>query len=157
MRKCIAAVFAFGLVCVIGCGGETKLVRVSGTITQDGQPYEGALVEFSPDPGNAAVTGGKDVTGSSGNYLIRSGGQTGLAPGKYVVTISKAPPETPTFSPLMTDGEPTPEDDPGQMEAFGLAGGAELKTESGQVDGPSGTFEAEVENQDIVLDFDVKS
>lgn len=44
----LAILGAFALTSVVGCGG-VKRVRVSGTVTLDGQPFTGGHLVFSPD------------------------------------------------------------------------------------------------------------
>lgn len=75
-----------------GSGDETdryKLVPVSGTVTHNGKPLEGATLTFTPDPTNPQPTPGGDVTGPMGNYKAMYRGRSGLAPGKYRVLVSK--------------------------------------------------------------------
>src|SRR5262245_27155263 len=72
-----------------GCGSGPKLVPVTGTVTLDGKPLEGANIVFVPDPGNAAITQGTDLTGASGNYKVMYNNRTGISPGKYKVAVSK--------------------------------------------------------------------
>jgi hypothetical protein len=155
MRIHISLALALASACLVGCGGGPTLVKVSGTVTQDGKPYGGALVDFVPDPSNKAITGGSDVTGASGNYLAKSGGRTGVAPGKYTVKISKAPPQ------VASPGEggvhaPTPENDPGQQGALAVAAGPGVEKKAADT-GPTGSFPAVVPAEGAVLDFDVKT
>jgi hypothetical protein len=87
----IMVVISSGLV---GCGsGEAtdryKLVPVSGTVTHNGKPLEGANVTFTPDASNPEQTPGGDVTGPTGNYKAMYRGRSGLAAGKYQVLVSK--------------------------------------------------------------------
>jgi len=79
---------------LVGCGSgdETdriKLVPVSGTVTHNGKPLEGATLTFTPDQSNPEQTPGGDVTGPTGNYKAMYRGRSGLAPGKYRVLVSK--------------------------------------------------------------------
>lgn len=46
----------------LGCGGEQK-VRVSGTVTVDGEPLESGDITFVPDDPNKAAEGGRVVRG----------------------------------------------------------------------------------------------
>lgn len=87
----IMVVISSGLV---GCGSgdETDrytLVPVSGTVTHNGKPLEGATLTFSPDPSNPEQTPGGDVTGPTGNYKAMYRGRSGLAAGKYRVLVFK--------------------------------------------------------------------
>ncbi len=75
------------LPCLSGCGKKNPDGRedVSGTITLNGQPLQGAAgIFFDPGP-NAKGAGG---TGQilSGKYLLTM--QDGVKPGKYTVRIS---------------------------------------------------------------------
>ncbi|MCA9081516.1 MAG: carboxypeptidase regulatory-like domain-containing protein, partial [Planctomycetaceae bacterium] len=77
-----------------GCGGGVSdapdLGVVSGTVTFDGQPLEGAQVIFVPDS-KQGTTGPSSnaTTDSSGKFeLIGSGGKPGAVIGKHVVTVS---------------------------------------------------------------------
>ncbi len=154
MKRFILPSCLLALAAVSGCGdSDVNLVKVSGTITRNGKPYEGALVEFMPDRSNPAATIGTDVTGPDGNYLIKSAsGRTGLAPGKYSVKVSKAPTASSTDFASVDQG-PTPENDPGQLAAANFS-----MTRKGprKDDGANGSFHGEVAAAGSVLDFDVK-
>jgi hypothetical protein len=69
-----------------GCGTHSGLVSASGTVTLDGQPLSGVVVEFRP-----STSGGPPFFGradSSGRYrLMRTAFQSGVAPGEYSVLI----------------------------------------------------------------------
>jgi hypothetical protein len=72
-----------------GCGGSTG--RVSGVVTLDGQPLEGASVTFSPISGrDDGVGGSTGKTDAQGRYSLRTvvGDKTGAAVGKHKVSIS---------------------------------------------------------------------
>lgn len=76
-----------------GCGdGGPPLVNVTGTVTQNNQPLEGAAVMFMPDPNNPDAKLAEDTTGPDGNFKLRTGTRFGAIPGKYHVTIIPAPP-----------------------------------------------------------------
>ncbi len=157
MRHIIPFVLTSIAFALPGCGdGGPALVKVTGTVTLNGKPYEGALVEFMPDRSNRDSTLGSDTTGPSGNYMVRSSaGRMGLAPGKYSVKISKGRAASASDS---ASDEPTPKNDPGQQlaEATALSGGKKKTADEG--DGPTGTFPAEIPAGGINgLDFDVKS
>jgi hypothetical protein len=69
-------------------------------VTLNGQPVEGALVEFTPVAAAAGVAGAQALTDAAGRYeaaTLRDNGKTvepGLPAGEYRVTVSKleAPP-----------------------------------------------------------------
>ncbi|MCC9608302.1 Ig-like domain-containing protein [Blastopirellula sediminis] len=71
----------------IGCGQDgPDLAEVSGVITIDGKPLQGAVVSFSPaQPGGSPSYGQTDV---EGKYLLFfSRDRTGAMPGTHNVTI----------------------------------------------------------------------
>jgi hypothetical protein len=89
---------AGGLLFLAGCGGST-FPSVTGTVTLDGQPLDGAVVVFSPDGGAGGGQVATGVTDSDGSFkmgTLKLG--DGVRPGKYHVTITK------TAEPI----EPTP-------------------------------------------------
>jgi len=75
---------------VAGCGGGSA--RVSGVVTLDGAPVEGATVSFTPASGDGGGLGGSaGKTDAEGRYTLRTvvGDRSGAAVGKHKVTISK--------------------------------------------------------------------
>ena len=87
--RCVMSVALLG---VVGCGGDGEssvtLVPVKGTISLNGKPMENAAIAFVPDPSNKDQTPGGDTTGPMGNYMARFRSRSGLAPGKYKVTVT---------------------------------------------------------------------
>jgi hypothetical protein len=82
---CLVAIVSF-----VGCSGGSGLetVPVSGVVTLDSQPVEGATVSFSPkSEGGVAAAG---ITDASGHFTLATTSGEGAAPGAYAVTISKA-------------------------------------------------------------------
>jgi hypothetical protein len=160
VRSSMAVAIAWGSMAgFFGCGGgdETRsyrLVPVSGTVTLNGKPLEGADVAFIPDAKNAPSTAGSDVTGPDGNYKIMFRGRAGLAPGKYQVVIKK----------MIVSGSSAslPEEIKADPEMARLAGGAvPAATTKGGTSGPAktvdATFDREVPPKGDVFDFDVKA
>jgi hypothetical protein len=131
-----------------GCrSGEPRLVPVSGTLTLNGRPFEGAEIEFMPDPGNTAITPGTDVSGPEGNYKIMHRNRSGLAPGKYRVVITKK-------AQFVQANVPEDMKDDPYMVALGRVG---LESQHTLADEVKGSFEdREVPEGGGVLDFDVK-
>jgi hypothetical protein len=87
----VRAVAGLALAGLVGCGSDEDnihLVRVTGTITQNGKPLANAGVSFVPQTGNKDSTPGVDETGPEGNYMLRFKSRTGVAPGKYKVVIT---------------------------------------------------------------------
>ncbi len=69
-----------------GCGSGGKLAPVRGKVTLNGQPLQGALVEFQPmAPGGSPSSG---VTDAEGRYeLMYTFDKRGAAPGEHLVSI----------------------------------------------------------------------
>jgi len=80
------------LVLTAGCGGgKQKLAKVSGVVTLDGKPLDGAMVTFQPTDGGRPATG---VTGADGHFTLTtytSGDGAQLGDHKVLVTKSTAP------------------------------------------------------------------
>jgi len=119
-RRCLTrALGLVALVVVVGCSkGNGQFATVSGTITHNGAPVDGARVEFH---GTTESEGKRDVfsttTDSSGKYMIAGVGKNpGIPPGLYKVVVTKTDMKggNPNFG---KDGF-----DAGQMEAAGMAG-----------------------------------
>ena len=89
MRIVFALMFVCAALGLAGCGGTGDgLVPVSGTVTVDGKPGEGAAVAFVPKDGTPG-NGGSALADASGKYEITTPqGKKGLAPGAYKVTVS---------------------------------------------------------------------
>jgi len=131
-----------------GCNSGPKLVPVTGTVTLDGKPLDGANIAFSPHPGNEYPAQGTDVTGAEGNYKLSTNGRAGLPPGKYTVSISKL---------AVKPGVELPENfkmDPIMAKMAGLT----KETLPASVSGVGKSqFERDVGPDGTVLDFDVKA
>jgi hypothetical protein len=116
-RWVIRGVGLTALLATLGCGGKAdsgNLATVSGVITQNGAPVDGAKVSFYS---TVESGGNRDsfsaTTDSSGKYLIASvGKQPGIPPGMYKVTVTKL---------TMGSTNLPPDFDAGQMEASGMA------------------------------------
>ena len=77
------------LVAAAGCGGRRTPVPVSGTVTMDGKPVEGATVTFhllGDDKEGRLATGQTDRTGT---FHLKTGNEAGARPGEYKVVIVK--------------------------------------------------------------------
>ncbi|WP_250846677.1 carboxypeptidase regulatory-like domain-containing protein [Aquisphaera insulae] len=154
------AALSFILVAGCGSGDETEsytLTRVTGTVTLDGKPLDGAKVIFTPQ-GNRPDTPGSDMTGREGTYTIMYRGRAGVAKGKYSVLVAKTIQDG-------TDGAAP--DAPGEFsESAALAAmkkQADLTADSvkrvARKTRPvsvSQTFDREVGDRATVLDFDLK-
>ena len=104
------------LAVAIGCSGKGSgiLATVSGRVTQDGAPLDGARVTFYSTTEVEGKPGGSygALTDSNGKYLIATvGKELGIPPGMYKVTVTK-----------LSGGSNLPPDfDRGQLEAAGSA------------------------------------
>ncbi len=144
IRALLAAVG--GALFLTGCGDGLNLVSVRGVVTLNSKPLEGGQVLFMPDASNSDGQPGSDLTGPEGNYLARTNGRSGLAPGKYRVVITKS----------LFDKAKTPEwfkDDPSMAELsfYGPAGPKK------GLDIIEGEFTADVPPEGGTFDFDVKA
>lgn len=86
------------LVSILGCSGDDgpKTYPVTGTVTQNNKPVEGAIVSFT----SASVQPASGVTDTSGKYELATKAKgDGAMAGTYQVTIAKydtnAPEPTP--------------------------------------------------------------
>lgn len=102
---------ALAMALLIGCNSGPRLVSVSGTVTVDGRPVEGATLVFVPDPSNKQGLAGSGVTDAKGNYTGMTEGRPGLVPGGYRVMIAKAPSDPAKIPPEF-------EDDPFMAQTF---------------------------------------
>ena len=117
-KRCLVRVAGLAaLVLALGCsrGGIANLATVSGTVTHNGVPIDGAKVvlhstaEAAGQKGNSYAA----TTDSSGKYLIVGlGKEPGIPSGMYKVTVVRLD----LKGTLPTDGM-----DAGQMEASGMS------------------------------------
>lgn len=86
------------LIVLSGCGGTKggpATIDVTGTVTLNGTPVDGATVLFSPDIGSSdGRLASQATTDGEGRFKLSThvgGGKfkSGIVPGKYVVAISK--------------------------------------------------------------------
>ena len=79
------------LLCLLlaGCGSGNGLATVNGTVTFNGKPLEGAIVEFQPTAEGGSPSAG--TTDAKGRYeLMHTFEQPGAMPGEHVVSIRTA-------------------------------------------------------------------
>ncbi|MDR3232137.1 MAG: hypothetical protein LBT46_00460 [Planctomycetaceae bacterium] len=75
---------------IAGCGqrGLKGLSKVSGTITLNGQPLEGATISFSPQTPD--TRGAAALSGAGGNFQVTTlHSNDGVQPGEYLISVSK--------------------------------------------------------------------
>ena len=75
---------------IIGCGGDAQfpLVRVTGTVTLDGEPVPDANVIFSPGPTASRHNIAFARTDEEGRFTLQTDGRAGAAATDYEVTVS---------------------------------------------------------------------
>ena len=82
-----------GFLCLVfaGCGGAAGYAPVSGKVTMDGAPLEGASVSFEPTGKAAGLGGSYGRTDAEGKYALKrtTDDAQGAAVGDHTVTISK--------------------------------------------------------------------
>jgi hypothetical protein len=88
------ALVSLGGVLLAGCGGSSTIntVPVSGTVTNNGAPLEGADVIFHPTTESGQSASGR--TDAQGKFTLRtyvspSENPEGAIPGDYTVTVTK--------------------------------------------------------------------
>ena len=93
---------ASGLLAVLvaGCGGGLDLIPVSGTVTLDGKPVDGAAVVFVPVAGGPVASG---TTEAGGKFRLMTINDAGAVPGEHHVTVTKQ-----TMHGITADGMPGP-------------------------------------------------
>lgn len=89
-HRCVLGLVAMATVSVFGCSGDTgrpKMAPVSGQVTFQGKPVEGAIVSFSAE-GSPRVASG--TTDANGRYKLTTFDTNDGAPvGDHAVTIAK--------------------------------------------------------------------
>jgi hypothetical protein len=145
-RFSLTAVLALGLSGCMGGGGNAKPLPktepVTGTVTLDDQPLEGAFVTFIP----SGTTPGIECSGqtdSEGVYRPKqTRGEEGVPAGTYKVVVSR----------FLRDGQPV---DPNET---GGAGGALTESLPPKYSNPgSTTLTAKVEEGGGEIDFQLSS
>lgn len=108
------AVVPFVMLLGLGCsqsGSGPATYPVTGTVTYNGQPVEGATVAFQAADGSHGAVG---VAGADGKFEVAtSAAGGGLIPGEYKVTISKY--KTDSAPAQDIDGMHASPEDVGQM------------------------------------------
>jgi hypothetical protein len=100
LRPLFPVVSLAAVCCLCGCGGggdsdRPETYPVTGTVTYNGAPVEGASVTFSPNVpisqvGQGGARGAFGVTDAEGKYQLTTfAPQDGALPGEYRVSIMK--------------------------------------------------------------------
>ena len=96
MHKKLLALFCVGaMITIAGCGASNlPTTPVTGTITYDGEPLEGATVTLTPESGSVGSRSASGISDASGNFVLTTvftDGATaeGAIAGSYTVRVSK--------------------------------------------------------------------
>ena len=96
MHKKLIAMLCVGvMITIAGCGASNpNTTAVTGTVTYDGEPLEGATVTLTPEAGSNGARGASGLTDASGNFTLSTvfpDGETkpGAVGGNYTVRVSK--------------------------------------------------------------------
>ncbi|KAA0137334.1 carboxypeptidase regulatory-like domain-containing protein [Gimesia chilikensis] len=106
LTRGIAILFAVMSAALSGCGGSASgpdidMIPVTGSVTMDGEPLVGAMVEFHPTGGTKG-NGAFGLTDEAGKFTLTDyHSNPGCPPGEYGVTFSKI---------TLPDGSPIPPD-----------------------------------------------
>jgi hypothetical protein len=84
------AALVVGSLALLSCGCSGGGSKITGSVTLESQPLSGATVVFLP-VGDKYSPGERTKTGADGKFTIipRKGATEALAPGKYVVLITR--------------------------------------------------------------------
>ena len=80
--------FVLLLCCLAGCyqGNSLGTIPVTGKVTYNGQPVEGATISFMPDGQGRPATA---ISSSGGAYELSTLDSKGAIPGPYTVVVRK--------------------------------------------------------------------
>ncbi|MEO1527086.1 MAG: hypothetical protein AAFX06_16730 [Planctomycetota bacterium] len=90
-RQIYFATICLCLAFTVGCGPKIETAIVTGTLTKGGQPLDGVMVYFMPDPTKGTAGGVSScVTDEEGKFVLNYGfedGDSGAAIGWHCVTL----------------------------------------------------------------------
>jgi len=89
LRSALFVAMSLGVFVLTGCGGG--VTSVSGQVTLDGKPVEGATVTFITEDGKQSATGQTDA---EGNFSLSDSGKPGVRSGSYKVLVTRSKPVT---------------------------------------------------------------
>jgi hypothetical protein len=130
------------LLSVAGCSDSKALVSIKGKINVKGQPAAGAVVLFHPDSNPIGLTA-SGVADETGVYTLSSGLDKGVAPGKYIVTVTWPDPTVKSTPEQMMQG--MIEDAPDLLEgAYATRSVSKLTAEVPTTSGEIPPFELDI-------------
>ncbi len=96
MHKKLVALLCVGvMITITGCGASNPdTTLVSGTVTYDGEPLEGAIVSITPEAGATGAKSASGETDAQGAFTLRTvfpdgESKDGAMGGTYTVRVSK--------------------------------------------------------------------
>ncbi|MDR1484638.1 MAG: hypothetical protein LBT09_07420 [Planctomycetaceae bacterium] len=95
MSKIIYVALLIFVLTIAGCGDKSRpsdlppLYPCTVTVTQDGQPLEGAIIRFEPMDSAGATYQAAAVSSADGTALMKTYGFQGSPVGKYKVIVTK--------------------------------------------------------------------
>jgi hypothetical protein len=92
IRTAIRTACVLTLAAVLGCGGQVKLVPVTGVVKLDGKPVDGVRVYFWPKDQSAKTFVNQFAIGFSdkaGKFSLRGTNGDGIEAGEYRVTFAR--------------------------------------------------------------------
>ena len=103
------ALLLIALFTVSGCDSSPKRIPVTGAVTVNGKPAEGAMVMFHP--ADEKATTASAIAEADGSFKVISDGEPGLVQGNYKVTVIwPDPTKKPTQAQIMMGtAEPGPD------------------------------------------------
>ncbi len=133
MHKKFVALFCVGvMITIAGCGASNpETTEVTGTVTYDGEPLEGATITLVPEAGSQGARTASGKSDASGNFTITTmfpDGETkdGAVGGSYSVLVMKAEAAEMDVSGQFDQNEGDP-----SADYEGMVG---MMTEDGEVD-----------------------
>ena len=126
MHKKLIGLFCVALmVTIVGCGAsKPPLTTVSGTVSYDGKPLDGATVSLTPDGGDGTQRPANGITDGDGNFTLTTvfpDGEIvdGAVEGNYTVRVTKL---IESEMPEGDAGPPSEDQDP-SAEMMAMMGG----------------------------------
>lgn len=96
MHKKLLALLCVGvMITIAGCGASNPpTTPVTGTVTYDGEPLEGATITLTPEAGSAGSRSASGISDASGNFVITTvfsdgANVEGALAGSYSVRVTK--------------------------------------------------------------------
>jgi len=151
MRYLLLFVTILAVGVTTGCGdGKIATIKVTGTITFEGEPLADASVNFTPETEGAGHPA-YGTTDASGHYVLQTlqgKVDAGTTPGSYLVTISKTEKRAIAAPTGEYDGN-SPADDPNQPPPKSLIPERYARVTTSELT-------ATVSKESTVFDFDLK-